>query len=29
VRNANLWDRALHTFRQGVIGWLGAREAQA
>jgi indolepyruvate ferredoxin oxidoreductase, alpha subunit len=29
VRNANLWDRALHSFRQSVIGWLGAREARA
>jgi indolepyruvate ferredoxin oxidoreductase alpha subunit len=29
VRNANLWDRALHRFRQTVIGWLGAREARA
>jgi hypothetical protein len=29
VRNANFWDRALHTFRQTVIGWLGAHEARA
>jgi indolepyruvate ferredoxin oxidoreductase alpha subunit len=28
VRNANLWDRGLHRFRQSVIGWLGAREAR-
>jgi indolepyruvate ferredoxin oxidoreductase alpha subunit len=29
VRNANFWDRALHIFRQTVIGWLGAHEARA
>jgi len=29
IRNASTWDRALHRFRQRVIGWLGAREAQA
>jgi len=29
VRNANAWDRALHAFRQTVIGWLGPREARA
>jgi indolepyruvate ferredoxin oxidoreductase alpha subunit len=29
VRNANAWDRALHRFRQTVIGWLGAHEARA
>ncbi len=29
VRNANLWDRALHRFRRTVIGWLGTREARA
>jgi len=27
VRNAGVWDRAVHRFRQAVIGWLGAVEA--